>query len=150
MNHDIVLDLIQALAVAPRTSEQVARATARKLKTVQVAMALLRKRGLVYVVEDIPPIIGKATAIYALQPDMRAWAVSDCVRWASLPAQERWQRRVDHHGEEAIEREAERRHAKCRATRSRTVSRSGAAEAERPTPAGTTPHMHLGEAAPGV
>lgn len=150
MNHDIVLDLIQALAVAPRTSEQVARATARKLNTVQVAVALLRKRGLVYVVEDIPPIVGKPTAVYALQPGMRAWAVPDCVRWACLPLQERWQRRVDHYGENVIEREAEKRHAKCRATRSRTVSRSGAAEAERPTPAGTTPHMHLGEAAPGV
>lgn len=150
MNHDIVLDLIQALAVAPRTSEQAARATTRKLKTVQVAMALLRKRGLVYVVEDIPPIIGKATAVYALQPGMRAWAVPDCVRWASLPAQERWQRRVDHYGENVIEREAEKRHAKCRATRSRTVSRSRSAEAERPASTSTPSHMRLGEATPGV
>lgn len=150
MNRDTVLDLIQALAAAPRTAEQGARATGASLNTAQALMAVLRKRGLVYVIEDIPPLAGPAAAVYALQPGLKPWAVEDCVRWADLPAQERRQRRVDHYGEDVLEREAENRHAKRRATRSRNLSRPGPPKAERSAPTSTAPHLHLGDAAPGV
>lgn len=55
MSLDTVLDLIQALVAAPRTTEQVARTTGVSLNAAQRLIAGLHKRGWVYVVEDIPP-----------------------------------------------------------------------------------------------
>lgn len=151
MRHGTLLDIIEALAIAPRTFAQLGEACGLSPMGAETAVRALRYRGLVYVIERIPPKVGgTAAAVYALQPGLQAHAVPDCPKWSDLSPQERWQARVDYYGEDELERASEAQHEKRRSTAARRGTKLGRPKKERPTPTDATAHLQLGGAAPRV
>ena len=151
MRHGTLLNIIEALAKAPRTTVQIGQVCGLSHMGAETAVRKLRDRGLIYVIERIPPKInGNAAAVYALQPGFQAHAVPDCPKWRDLSPQERWQARVDYYGEDEIERASEAHYEKCRSTAARRGTKLGRPKKERPTPTNTPAHLPLGGTAPGV
>jgi len=104
------INVLVCIAEAPRTTPQVARHCGISTQSTEFVVRGLHKRGLLYVIEEIPPLLGgRAAAVYAMQPGLKPYAVPDCRRWRELPPEERLARRLEHYGAEAIDLASETR-----------------------------------------
>ena len=120
MGTETVIDVILLLAKAPRTAEQTARHLGIEKKHAQAVLKRLHDRGIIYVADEVPPIVGPAAAIYGLQPGLVPHARPGCPRWPTLSPEERYQRRLDYYGEAALEQAAATRSTKAKQTKEKS------------------------------
>lgn len=120
MGTETVIDVILLLAKAPRTAEQTARHLGIEKNHAQAVLKRLHDRGIIYVADEVPPIVGPAAAIYDVQPGLAPHARPDCPRWSTLSPKERYERRLDYYGEAVLEQAAATRSAKAKQTKEKS------------------------------